>query len=190
MRRLTAKDTRIEHSFYLFTAVFLLLVPLRLALAWTLAVIIHELGHLLALRLCGVTVISISVSAAGIKMETEVMTGKQELVCALAGPFGGFCVLFFAHWLPCTAICAFVHSIFNLLPLFPLDGGRALRCIMHKLFGDQAGRTICTWVGYIFIIVLLISAAVLAIRFEIGILPIALVLLLFAKIKLANSRNK
>lgn len=190
MRKLTIENAKIEYSFYLFAAVFLLLVPLRLALAWFLAVAVHELSHYTALRLCGVKMISVTVGAAGMKMETEMMSKKQELICALAGPLGGFCMLFLAHWLPCTAICAFIHSVFNLLPVFPLDGGRALRCVMYKLFGDMHGREICTWIGYVFILLLFVSAVVLALRFDMGMLPIALVLLIFGKIKLANRRNK
>lgn len=190
MRRPTIDSVKIEYSFFIFAAIYLLLVPLKLALAWALAVAIHELSHYIALKLCDIKVISVTVSAAGMKMETEMMSKKQELICALAGPFGGFCLLFTARWLPCTVICAFVHSFFNLLPVFPLDGGRALHCVIYKLFGDSLGALVCTWIGYIFVILLFLSAVVLALRFDMGILPIALALLLFGKIKLANGRNK
>lgn len=190
MHRKMTRNIKIEYSFYFFAAVFLLLIPLKLALAWTFAVIIHEFSHYLALRACRVSVICVSVSAAGIKMETELMTGRQELICALAGPFGGLCVLPFARWLPCTAICAFVHSVFNLLPVYPLDGGRALRCILYKLFGNQYGETICIWIGYVFSAILTVSVVVLVWKFDLGILPAVLVMLFFGKIKLANRDNK
>ena len=188
MRRLN--NITIEYSFYLFAAIFLLLIPLRLALAWVIAVIIHEFCHYLALRACRVSIISASISAAGIKMETELMTVRQEFICALSGPAGGFFVLIFARWLPCTAVCAFIHSLFNLLPVYPLDGGRALRCLLYKLFGDQHGEKLCAWAGYAFSAMLVISAIVLSLRFNMGILPVVLLILFFGKIKLANSGNK
>lgn len=190
MHRSIIKNFTIEHSFYLFAAAFLLLVPLRLALAWVLAVVIHEASHYLALRACKVSIYSTSISAAGIKMQTELMTGRQEFICTLAGPFGGFFALLFARWLPCTAICAFVQSIFNLFPVYPLDGGRALRCMLFKLLGDRLGERICIWTGYVFTAMLVISAFVLALRFDMGMLPILLTILFFGKIKLANRGNK
>lgn len=188
MRRLN--NITVEYSFYLFAAMFLLLIPLRLALAWAFAVIIHEFCHYLALRVCKVSIIFVSISATGIRMETELMTGRQEFICALSGPLGGLCVLMFARWLPCTAICAFIHSLFNLFPVYPLDGGRALRCLLYKLFGNQYGEKLCMWTGYVFSVMLVISAMMLALRFDMGILPIVLVILFFGKIKLANSGNK
>lgn len=190
MRRSAIKNITVEYSFYLFAAIFVLLIPLRLAIAWLLAVVIHEFCHYLALRVCKVTIISVSISATGIKMETELMTGKQEFICALSGPLGGFLILLLARWLPCTAICALVHSLFNLIPIYPLDGGRALRCVMYKLFGDRYGEVISTWIGYVFLAILVILVLALVLRFDLGILPVGLMTLFFGKIKLANRGNK
>ena len=190
MRKSIIKNVTIENSFYIFAATILLLVPLRLALAWIFAIVIHELCHYLALKAYMVPILSVSISAAGIKMDTEFMSGKQEFICAIAGPLGGLIVIFFARWLPCTAICALIHSLFNLIPIYPLDGGRSLRCILFRMFGQHNGEKISIWIGYTILAVLLILALMLTIRFNMGILPVVLVMLIIGKIKLANRSNK
>ena len=78
MRRLN--NITVEYSFYLFAAMFLLFIPLRLALAWAFAVIIHEFCHYLALRVCKVSIISVSISATGIRMDTELIYERKKII--------------------------------------------------------------------------------------------------------------
>lgn len=181
MRKFLTDSFNVEYSFYIYAAVFLLLVPLRLALAWILAVAVHELSHFLALKACQVTIYNVRVRGLGIVINTAQMTKKQELICSLAGPFGGLCMLAFAHFLPCTAICAFVQSLYNLLPILPLDGGRALGCILCKIFGDARGRKISAAIGYAIILILAVLGIYLAWWLKMGLLPIGAVCILCLK---------
>jgi glucuronate isomerase len=67
-----------------------LLLPLRLCVAALVAAAVHELSHLIALRVMRVRVWSVQIGAGGAKIATESMLPHQELICALAGPAGGF----------------------------------------------------------------------------------------------------
>lgn len=117
----------------LILALVVLLVPLRWLLAWVLSVSVHELGHLLAVKLLGIPVYRVIFGASGARIETAPMDPGQELLCALAGPLAGLGLIFLGRWLPVTAICAFFHTLVNCLPFGNLDGGRVLRCILRKI---------------------------------------------------------
>ena len=111
---------------FLLGALLLLILPLKWLLAALSAAMIHELCHLAAVKLTGGYVHEICIGRGGASIKIGPMDSLKELICALAGPLGGFTLLLFARWIPRVAICAGIHSIYNLLPIHPLDGGRAL----------------------------------------------------------------
>lgn len=132
--RSSLKGPSVEASALIALALAILLFPIRWIGAWMLAVLVHEVCHYAAVRACGGVVSGIRLGVSGAKMDIWGLGYWQEVFCALAGPLGGICLLAMVQWLPRTAICALVQSLFNLLPVYPLDGGRALRCVFHGIF--------------------------------------------------------
>ena len=118
----------------IIAAFMLLLLPIQWAAAAAAAACFHEVCHGIAIILCKGHIHRISIGSRGAVIEAEGLTLDKELVCALAGPLGGLLLLLPMRWIPRIAVCALVHSVFNLLPVYPLDGGRALRCCAALLF--------------------------------------------------------
>lgn len=114
---------------YPVTAVLLLAVPLRWLLAAGISACFHELCHLAVIRLLGYSVEGVEIGTGGTVIRTPAMTPGRELLCTVAGPIGGVILFLMIRWLPCVALCAGVQTLFNLLPVFPMDGGRILRCL-------------------------------------------------------------
>lgn len=129
---------RIEASGLIVAAIGLLVLPLNWLFSLILAALIHELGHYVCAQMLEVPVFSITVSAGGCRMDTGVMTRKQELLCASAGPLASLMLTCFLRSLPILGFCGLVQGLFNLLPVYPMDGGRILR----SLIGERASNVI------------------------------------------------
>lgn len=127
---------------YIVFAFGIVLLPLHLFFAWTLAVIVHECGHLVACRLCGIGKYEIRIHPYGMRISTEGLPILQQLITSLAGPITGLVVLCFARWCPVIAIFSLALSVFNLLPLADSDGYHALHCVLCLFasvdFADRA----------------------------------------------------
>ena len=123
-------------------AAMVLLIPLKLLAAVLISAVLHELFHMAALFLLGIRVFGIKVGVHGAKIETQCMSDWQELICALAGPLGGFALLGLAKWFPALSICAAFHSLYNLLPIYPADGGRVLRCGARLIFSPTVAEAV------------------------------------------------
>lgn len=91
---------------------------------------VHEAAHCLAIYLCGGKIRKFSLGLTGAVIETGMLPYSRELLCAMAGPLAGFSLTLFRSQYPWLAFWGWVQSVYNLLPLYPLDGGRALRCAL------------------------------------------------------------
>lgn len=81
-------------------------------------------------------------------METLPMSTGRELIAVLAGPAASLLLLSLVRVFPRVAICGLIQGIYNLLPIYPLDGGKALRCLMALVeekgfFSRHPGKIPC-----------------------------------------------
>ncbi|MBT3217759.1 MAG: hypothetical protein HN348_01600 [Proteobacteria bacterium] len=125
------------------------------------SVVLHELGHALAARACGIQTRDITLYpfggvAAIVRMPERPI---HELIIAVAGPLVNF-VLFSAFlyaylvtgigFLAIIALVNVIMGIFNLIPAFPMDGGRVLRAVLASRLGWYRGSRIAITVGTVF----------------------------------------
>lgn len=174
----------ISPAAFLLLAGLMLLLPLQWVVAVLMAVLIHECFHAVAVFLLGGRIHRIFIGATGAVLETTPLSNGRELLAALAGPIGSGLLLFLASHFPRLAICGAVHCAYNLIPLFPLDGGRVLRSLLFWLFPihwairiyrlSQRSVTILLMGGCLFLVL------------KIGILPLLALVFLLRKQRMEN----
>ena len=124
---------RVEGGVWIVLGLAVLLLPLRVLLGIILAAAVHELGHLAAMYFLGVPVLGINLYPGGARIEAGPMVPVEEILCALAGPVVGAMTIFAWKWFPELAVAGLVQTVFNLIPIYPLDGGRVARNICCKM---------------------------------------------------------
>lgn len=121
------------------------------------SVLIHEMSHSLVARKRGTPVERITLFLFGgmAEIEKEPETPYSEFIMAIAGPAASFilAVFFGAIWyfsrnfapvgepVKYLALINLVLGVFNILPGYPLDGGRILRSIIWKVTGNLKRAT-------------------------------------------------
>lgn len=150
---------RIDPLAYLFFALLILTLPLDWLIATVCVAVIHELSHILAITIVNGRILSIRIGIGGAVIETDLEESFYHLLCAMAGPAGSFLLVLFRRSFPKLAICAMVQGIFNCLPIYPLDGGRAMRCIFTLLGVKNTAVVFKVMEVLVFLFIMLIAFA-------------------------------
>lgn len=136
-----------------------------------LCVVLHEFGHILMARHFGAETVDVLLLPIGgvARMKAIPERPTQELAVALAGPLVNLAIATVLlsltgtealtrelarpdqgiAILPQLAVANLFLALFNLLPAFPMDGGRALRAMLAYRFGRLRATAIATQFGHV-----------------------------------------
>lgn len=134
---------RIDTSFVAFLCAYYFINPLQTFWPFLLSASLHEAGHLFAMYLCNVKVHTLQLRATGAVICAEAMPYWKEAAAAAAGPAVNFALLLAAaRQYPMLAVVNLCLFAYNLLPIYPLDGGRFLRAMTHMLLPTNIADTL------------------------------------------------
>jgi stage IV sporulation protein FB len=131
-------------------------------------VVLHEYGHCLMARKLNMKVVDVTITPIGGVAQIYFKYNKpiQELAVALAGPAVNMVLVIPFSILTLIGCFYFPESpffiivtmalmsnimlaVFNLLPVFPMDGGRVLRSLLSRKFGHEKATFYAVRVGQI-----------------------------------------
>ncbi len=164
---------RINLQIFLFIIIFALTHQIEIYGWVMLFAFIHELGHMLAGILLKLKPKSLNFMPFGISIVFETYEYKKlievkKIIIALAGPLTNLVI---------CLITAFLHinsrtkelimysniliAIFNLIPLYPLDGGRILKGLIRLKYEEMVADGKVNKISNILIIILTMVASIM-----------------------------
>jgi Zn-dependent protease len=144
-------------SMLAFFAVYWSLFGWKFALGFVLSIYVHEMGHVIALRKYGIAATSpmfIPFVGAIVRLRQYPANVAQDARVGLAGPIWGLGAAVVAWFAALTTGLpiwyAIAHTgawlnLFNLIPVWQLDGGRGFRALTRKQRGMALGVAVAMW---------------------------------------------
>lgn len=164
---------RIDLKIFIFLIIFYFTKQIQIYTYIMIFAFIHETGHLITGLLMGMKPEKLEIMPFGISVSFKIKPQEynkkikkgnyleiKKIIVAIAGPLTNFIIIAIAskikmgitQYLMIT-YTNFLIMIFNLLPIYPLDGGRILKSILHIYFGKRKAEkyiniiskiTVCT----------------------------------------------
>lgn len=170
---------RIDLKIFIFLLLFYLTKQIKIYSIIMIFCIIHELGHILMGIILGLKPEKIEITPFGLsvsfKLETNDYNFKiksanlleiKKIAIAIAGPLTNFLIILLFLFLPINLpkeniiYSNLLILLFNLLPIFPLDGGRILKSIIHIFKGNMKAKEYTNVTANITIIILTIITSI------------------------------
>ena len=173
---------KLDLKIFLFGVLFLLTNQIEIYALLMLFALLHEIGHLCAGVLLGFKPKSIGVNPFGFQIEfktkvedynKKIKKGNElclkKMVIALAGPIVNLFIILICILINKEMLIAkdtIIYSnilliIFNLLPIYPLDGGRILKQIVHIFKGKKEAYKRINIISKITVILLTVLVSIL-----------------------------
>jgi len=167
--RIVGIPVKVHPSFLLLVAAFFLfqrfspdgnntLLQSLLIASLFLFVLLHELGHALAAKYFKIQTKDITLYPFGgiARISQKPKNCWEDLVISFAGPATNFLIaalifpfdfLFAVQFVRFLLIINIVMGVFNLLPIYPMDGGRILNAILQTVFNEEKAKKISIQIG-------------------------------------------
>lgn len=172
---------RIDLKIFIFLILFYFTKQIQIYATIMIFALIHELGHLAVGLVMGMKPEKIELMPFGFSVSFKInvkeynkkikkgnMFEIKKILVALAGPITNLIIIIITSFLKINIITSFLIiytnfliMIFNLLPLYPLDGGRILKGILSINFGKRKAEKFINYISKVTIILIITLSSIL-----------------------------
>lgn len=196
-------NIKINLKIFLFAIIFYFTKQIHIYALLMLFAFCHEMGHLLCGILMGLKPKSLKIMEVGLSIEFEIYSKNikdklqaKKIWIALAGPITNIIIMLitiiFSKNIETILYGEIIYSnlliaIFNLLPIYPLDGGRILKEVIHIMKGRKKAIELTNYISNVSM-VLLTFASSIAIYYYKNIAILFIIAYLWGMIFIENKR--
>lgn len=162
---------RVNLQIFLFAFIFILTKQIQIYGCVMFFALIHELGHMITGILIKLRVKTFEVMPFGISIMFETydyikLVEKKKIIIAIAGPVVNFIIAIIFSIIDSKANQLIIYSnlligFFNLIPIYPLDGGRILKSLIKLKYEEKYADKITNTVSNIILILITALASIL-----------------------------
>lgn len=177
---------RIDLKIFIFFVLFYLTKQIEIYLIIMFFSVIHELGHIiigiilgmkpdrLEIMPCGLSIFfKVKVEDVNFKIKKGNLLELKKIIVAFAGPITNLILIILYTYIKplyikqVEAIYAnILILIFNLMPLYPLDGGRIIKSALHIEYGNIKSKIIINKISNVMMIVLTVVSSITVYYFK------------------------
>lgn len=163
-------NIKINLKVFLFAIIFYFTKQIHIYALLMLFAFCHEMGHLLCGIFMGLKPKSLKIMPMGLSIEFEVYSKNikdklqlKKIWIALAGPITNIIIILitviFNKNIETILYGEIIYSnlliaIFNLLPIYPLDGGRILKEVIHIIKGRKKAIELTNYISNVSMVIL------------------------------------
>ena len=173
---------KLNLNIFLFLLLFLVTNQLEIYALVMIFALIHELAHLVTGMLIGLKPETLRMMPLGfcIEFKTNIedynkkilksnILSVKKIIIAIAGPFVNLIIVLFGilYNIDTNIIYAnLLIFLFNMLPIYPLDGGRILKNILKMFFINRKANDYTNVISNLLVIVLTIVSSILILIYK------------------------
>ena len=179
---------KLDLKIFIFIIIFVLTRQIEIYGMLMLFAFLHELGHFFAGIILGFKPKALKINPLGLSISFWVKSedynrricygnilAVKKLLIAIAGPMVNFIlVIFFSIFTLSifninTEIVIYSNiliGLFNLIPIYPLDGGRILKNLLYILTGLKDTYSYINYISYISIVILTVFSSIMIVYLE------------------------
>ena len=177
---------RIDLKIFIFLALFYVTNQIEIYLIIMFFSVIHELGHIfvglvLKMKPEKIEIIPYGLSVAfkvspddlNLKIKNGNLLELKKILVALSGPIVSLALaILYTHFKPTyitqedAVYSNILILLFNLIPLYPLDGGRIVKGVLHIKYGSKQSKILTNKISNVTMIILTIISSIAVYYFK------------------------
>ncbi len=170
---------RADLNFFLSLVLIFMINPADYSLVFLLSCALHEMGHVMFLKIFKIKKAEISLGLAGADIVADMsrLSYAKEWLVYMGGAvfnflFAFIAVFFLQRNFHMLLMFFFLSNVFlalvNLLPSKSLDGGRALECVLCMFFDPFKSEKLTVWVSFLTSLFIAVAGGAAVLKSEVN----------------------